>query len=271
MPGQNPWDAPQGSGFGDTRYSTSQGRHGGPGSGGIWGGVPGMDRLIPDKGNRYRFGNAMIGLGQGLMSQRPGENWAGALGRGFNQARANMESAEDDLEREREKARQDSLRHYMLQRSQDPSLSQTDRDMMNVGSMLGPNQAGSLVSQLYSAEQNRLSQQRARKDRLADSAYNRNESALLRDESYAARLEMKAATPKGQNDAHYQAIMGALRGDAASREVLGIPADAKALPPEHRAFLQEYRKQNQMQRLEDEAIGGDMILPEISNSDLRSR
>jgi hypothetical protein len=159
----------------------------------------------------------------------------------------------------------------MTQKSQDPSLSQTDRDMLKVGGMLGGAQAGSMVSQMFAAEQNRESQLRAAQTRREEARYNRGMRQEDRKEMVDYRSEVKAETPKGQNDANYQAIMGALRGDAASRQALGIPVDAKVLPPEHRAFLQEYRKQNAMQRLEDKAVGGDLMLPDISNPDLRSR
>lgn len=66
--------------------------------------------LFGDPDSRTAFSHGLMGLGQGLMSQQRGENWASALGRGFGGFQQGMAYGRDQLERKEDREFQEMQR-----------------------------------------------------------------------------------------------------------------------------------------------------------------
>ncbi len=123
---------------------------------GLWGGVGGDSFWghvgLGDAQRRGSVSAGLLGIGQGLLSQRPGESWASALGRGIGAAgQLSRQSREDYREAEEaDKARK--LREYWSDRAGEAETSPEDQEMFRVMAMLPEGQQAAVFAQVYGAK-----------------------------------------------------------------------------------------------------------------------
>lgn len=89
--------------------------------------------LTPGGERRYTAGRALMGFGQGLLSQQRGESWGAAAGRGIGMAGSAMDAARERIEKDVQQAREDTMREEFLQMA----ANEPDPDRARAFRMMG--------------------------------------------------------------------------------------------------------------------------------------
>ncbi len=119
-----------------------------------------MEGFWGDDRKRAGLSGQMMGIAQGLLSQRRGENWGQALGRGFGQASSMRSQRQGDYDKNEQRLRSETEREYasdMLARDEaNPTLSESQRHYWRRIAVGGDNEAtnlsGAAFAQLGQAE-----------------------------------------------------------------------------------------------------------------------
>lgn len=226
---------------------------GGFGGNSFWGNVG-----LGDPRRRHSFSAGLMGIAQGLLSERSGEGWAPALGRGFGQARANVVASREELQAEQDREKQEALSAYMREQALDPQTNPYDRQMFEVASQLGSAQQGSFLAQMYSAGAGARQAELSRGWRQIDARTAREESDRLTTERQKAaegrRAETKAGLFTEQEKQKAAAINLHQTGqDPRATAFLGLnPGDP--LPKELNDFYQDYLKRTGLAQMLEAAF-----------------
>lgn len=213
---------------------------------GIWGGVGG-DQLWSKVGlgNSQRRGTisaGMMGIAQGLLSERPGEGWAPGLGRGLGYAQQNVESFQDQSRQEDEDRREDNLRYYMMDQSTNPENTFYEQQMFEVGANLGMGQMGSFMGQMYAGRAAQDAASLARTNRQVDAKTNAERSdRLIRDRQVDAEGR-KSQKPEEKSDQLAALLELHLSGREPEVSAGFGLEPGQQLPDDLRAFLEERNK-----------------------------
>jgi hypothetical protein len=212
---------------------------------GLWGGIGGDSFWgtvgLGDSDNRYTLSQGMMGIAQGLLSERQGEGWGAALGRGFGQAQRNTKEAHREIEFREEERRQDDLRTFMAGLAADPNNTPEDAAILDTAAKLGGAPGGSIVAQWYAQNQANRNYERRRGSREADAKDLIRFRTEQSEDKQIRREERDLNTMEGQNEQQEALILGHIRRDPQASAMLGLQVGSP-LPPELDKFYKEMLK-----------------------------